>query len=133
LAPGATTLPIEDVESALHNVIKPVKQYISTSAVATAAELCWVNREGQVSYRESTRQQSSNKPSTSTSVALWSKLATPKFETPNTYDALGVGGKIPASWSASSSANGVVAAKPKKKVQEEENIPVLDDWESFEE
>ena len=101
--------------------MKPVKQYISTSGVAICAELCWINREGQVSYRESTRQQQ-KKPNESTSVAPWSKVMAPKFESSNTYDALsGVGTST-----ARSAVNGVVAKKKK------ESTPVLDDWESFE-
>lgn len=122
MTPGATSLPIEDVESALHGVIKPVKHYISTSAVAVGAELCWVNREGQVSYRESTRQQT-KKPSESTSIAPWSKFMTPKVETSNAYDALSAATKS----GGSVSANGVAAKKKK-----EEAVPVLDDWENFE-
>jgi hypothetical protein len=125
LLPGATSLPIEDVESVLHSVVKPVKYYISTSAVAVGAELCWVNREGQVSYRESTRQQQQpKKPSESTSVAPWSKFMTPKVETSNTYDALSAAAKS----GGSTSTNGVATKKKKK----EEDVPVLDDWENFE-
>jgi len=123
LTPGATSLPIEDVESALHSIIKPVKHYISTSAVAVGAELCWVNREGQVSYRESTRQQQ-KKPNESSSVAPWSKFMTPKVETSNTYDALSAAAKS----GGSTSTNGVAMKKKKK----EEDVPVLDDWENFE-
>ena len=101
--------------------MKPVKQYISTSGVAIGAELCWINREGQVSYRESTRQQQ-KKANESTSAAPWSKFMAPTFESSNTYDALsGVG------TSAGSSAVNRVVAKKKK-----ESTPVLDDWESFE-
>jgi hypothetical protein len=100
--------------------MKPVKQYISTSGVAVCAELCWINREGQVSYRESTRQQQ-KKPNESTSVAPWSKVMAPKFESSNTYDALsGVG---------TSTARSAVDGVTKKK---KESTPVLDDWESFE-
>jgi len=101
--------------------MKPVKHYISTSGVAIGAELCWINREGQVSYRESTRQQQ-KKPNESTSVVPWSKFMAPKFESSNVYDALtGVGTST-----ARSAVNEVVAKKNK------ESTPVLDDWESFE-
>jgi transcriptional repressor NF-X1 len=87
LTPGTTSLSIEDTETALHSVMKPVKHYISTSGVAVMADLCWINREGEISYRESTRQ--TKKPNGTTSVAPWSKFMTPPtFETPNTYDAL---------------------------------------------
>jgi hypothetical protein len=105
--------------------MKPVKQYISTSGVASAADLCWINREGTVSYRESTRQQSqtSKKPAESSSVAPWSKFMPPKVETSNNFDVLSGVAKL--------NVNGVVpapASAPKKKKEE----AVLDDWESFE-
>lgn len=124
LLPGATSLPIEDVETALHGVMKPVKQYISTSGVASAADLCWINREGAVSYRESTRQQNQNnkKPTEPSSGVPWSKFMPPKVETSNNFDVLNGMAKL--------NVNGTVPAVPKKKKREEE--PVLDDWESFE-
>ena len=105
----------------LHSVMKSVKHYISTSGVASGAELCWINREGQVSYRESTRQQQ-KKANESTSVAAWSKFMTPKFGSSNTYDALSRLGPS----TSTSTADGVSG---KKKT---ESTPVLDDWESFE-
>jgi hypothetical protein len=111
-------MSIEDVESALHGVMKPVKHYISTSGVAIGAELCWINRESQVSYRESTKQQT-KKPVEPSPVIPWNKLMATKFESSNTYNALsGIAG-------GSSTVKG---ASMKKK----ETVPVLDDWESFE-
>lgn len=112
-------MSIEDVENALHSVMKPVKHYISTSGVAIGAELCWINRESQVSYRESTRQQT-KKPIEPSSVISWSKLMTPKFESSNTYDAL------------SGIANGSSVVKGVSGKKKKETVPVLDDWESFE-
>jgi hypothetical protein len=111
-------MSIEDVENALHGVMKPVKHYISTSGVAIGAELCWINRESQVSYRESTKQQT-KKSIEPSPVIPWNKLVTPKFESSNTYNALsGIAGGTSA----------VTGANTKKK----ETVPVLDDWESFE-
>jgi transcriptional repressor NF-X1 len=88
LQPGATSLPIEDVEATLHSIIKSVRHYIQTSGAAATAELCWVNREGTVSYRESTRTQPSKK-SVEPSAAAWNKFLLPKVETSNSYGALG--------------------------------------------
>ena len=126
LLPGATSLPIEDVETALHGVIKHVKQYIQTSGVATTADLCWINREGTVSYRESTRQQNPNskKPAESTSTAAWSKSMPPRVETSNNFDVLSRMAKL--------NVNGAAAAPSVPKKKKEEVEPVLDDWESFE-
>ena len=126
LQPGATTLPIEDVEAGLHKVVKQVRQYVSSSGVADKVELCWVNREGNVSYRESTRQLS-KKPS-EPPAAPWSKFMPPKVEMSNTYDALsGVGGV--ASGPRSSTPTTLSASARKVRQQE---LPVLEDWESFE-
>lgn len=125
LSPGPTSLPIEDVENALHNVIKYVRQFISTSGVALAAELCWVNREGHVSYRESTRQQQ-KKGGEPSSLAAWDKFRPPKVETSNVYEVLTGGGRIGEDLSDK-------VAKKEKKKQEEGKAPLLDDWESFEE
>jgi hypothetical protein len=123
LSPSIPNIGIEDVESALHNAIKGVRESISTSGVARSAELCWVNREGQVSYRESTRQQ--KKPAEAKDpAAVWSKhLNPPKFESSNTYDMLN------ASKNAGAGTNGIRVKKEDKKADVE---PVLDNWESFE-
>jgi hypothetical protein len=121
LNPGATSLPIEDVESALHNIVKPIRQYIAASNVARTAELCWLNKDRQISYRESTRQPS--KPSTEKPSAIpWDKFLPPKVETSNTYDALSK--DVESEKNASGKRIG-------KKV--EELLPTLDNWESFEE
>lgn len=115
---------MEDVESALHSIIKGVKHYISSSEVATSAELCWVNREGQVSYRETTRQQ--KKPAEPKDpAAMWNKyLNPPKFDSSNAYDVLN------ASKNSGVNANSVKVKKEEKK--EDIQIPVLDSWENFE-
>ena len=109
--------------------MKPVKQYISTSGVASAAELCWINREGTVSYRESTRpqNQTSKKPAESTSAPSWSKFMPPKVETSNYFDVLSRMAKLHVNGVNPTPAPNPPA--PKKKKEEE---PVLDDWESFE-
>ena len=99
--------------------MKPVKNYIQTAAVAVTAELCWVNKEGEVSYRESTRQQSKKPAAPASSVAPWSKSMPPQLETMNTFHALHVGTSQPV--------KAAVAAKKKK-----DDARVLDDWESFE-
>ena len=83
------------------------------------ADLCWINREGEVSYRESTRR--TKKPNGTPSVPPWSKFMTPTVETSNTYDPLTGAG----SSGGSKTVNSVSARKKK------ENTPVLDDWESF--
>lgn len=128
LSPGPTTLPIEDVETALHNVVKPVKQYVQTSSIAVSAELCWVNREGQVSYRESTKLAKKSFESSGAPIAPWSKYLTPKVETSNSYDPLSGAGT-----SVSAPVASVTNVPKKKKKQEQEVMPVLDDWEKFEE
>jgi hypothetical protein len=103
--------------------MKPVKQYISTSGVANGADLCWINREGGITYRESTRQNKKpNDPSTS--AAPWSKFMTPKVETANTFEALSGAGK--------SGGGNVIVNGPDVKKKKKEETPVLDDWESFE-
>jgi hypothetical protein len=102
--------------------MKPVKQYISTSGVANGVDLCWINREGGVSYRESTRQNRKLNDASS-SAAPWSKLMTPKVETANTFDALNGAGK---SVRGNTVDNGATARRKR------EETPVLDDWESFE-
>jgi transcriptional repressor NF-X1 len=126
LSPGPTSLPIEDVENALHSVVRHVKQFVSTSDVALTAELCWINREGQVSYRESTRQQQ-KKGGESSSSAVWNKFGPPKVETSNVYNVLTGGGKIDEDLSSDR------VAKKEKKKQEEGKVLLLDDWETFEE
>ena len=88
------------------------------------AELCWVNREGRVSYRESTRQQE-KKAIQSTSAAPWNQFTHPKVETSNMYDALTGAGKIGRSLPSDGEAK-------KKKKQLEDQASVLDDWEAFE-
>ena len=128
LQPGPTLLPIEDVEAALHNVIKSVRHYISTSGVASTAELCWVNREGTVSYRESTRQQT--KKTVEPVAAPWSKFMPPKVETSNTYGLLS--GAIAVASSVGSSGSRLVTAVKSAKIRKKEE-PILDDWEAFEE
>jgi hypothetical protein len=91
--------------------------------VANGADLCWVNREGGVSYRESTRQTRKLNDASS-SAAPWSKLMTPKVETANTFDALNGAGK---SVVGNTVTDGATARRKKR-----EETPVLDDWESFE-
>lgn len=108
LYPATTPLPFEEIESALHSVMKPVRHYISSSSVAIGAELCWINREGQVSYRESTRQL--NKAIQSAPVPPWNKPMAPKFESSNVYDALsGVGASA-----SSATVNSVTAKKERR-------------------
>ena len=85
------------------------------------AELCWVNREGNISYRESTRQQSKKALDPTSQSESWSKFLAPKVETSNVYDVLSGG------VSASSNANVIIKSRKSK-----EKIPVLDDWETFE-
>jgi hypothetical protein len=109
----------------LHSVINGVKHYVSNSHAANSAELCWVNREGQVSYRESTRHQ--KKPAEAKDpAAVWSKyLNAPKFDSSNAYDVL-TASKVPGA--------GTSAVKVKKKEDKKAEVePVLDDWEKFEE
>ena len=90
--------------------------------MANSAELCWVNREGQVSYRESSRQQ--KKPvEAKDPAALWSGyLNTPRFESSNTYDVL----------NASKNAGAISHGVKVKEEKEKNSVPVLDSWENFE-
>jgi hypothetical protein len=124
LQPGPTTIPIEDVEAALHSIMKPVRQYISTSGVATAVELCWVNREGNVSYRESTKQQTKKPIESTAATGPWSKFVTPRVETSNTYEVLTGGARTVDSIN--------VSDKPTKGKKQEEVAAVPDNWENFE-
>ena len=124
LSPGTTTIPIEDVETALHILIKRIRGYISSSNVAQGAELCWVGREGQVSYRESTRQQP-KKSAETTPAAPLRKFRLSKVETSNLYDILSSAGNNADDTDLMSSLS--------KKKKKEEGSSVLDNWESFEE
>lgn len=102
--------------------MKPVKHYISTSGVANMADLCWINREGEVSYRESTKQPT-KKPDGTSSVAPWSNFMPSTVEpSKNIFTAL-----TGAETAGSSKPINNVSARKKK-----EDTPVLDDWENFE-
>ena len=95
----------------------------SAPGAAASAELCWVNREGQVSYRESTKQQKKPVEPKDPGVT-WNKFVTlPRFDSSNAYDVLNA--------PVSTTSKGHVA-KVKKEVKKADEVPVLDNWESFE-
>ncbi|GAO47095.1 hypothetical protein G7K_1307-t1 [Saitoella complicata NRRL Y-17804] len=122
LEPLPSSLSVIEVEVALASIKPSLKRVVASTGIAMFAELCWIGRDGKVSYRESTKVAGAS------GAGAWGKKLTPATTSiANAFSMLNLAGPPEQRASASSWRKPVEVPEVKPVANE----PVLDDWQAM--